>query len=372
MGNFNLDELMDLAEAYVGPMVDAIYRRLMNRDFALEDPEVAMCLTALINMLLTALINMRVMRWRNGALSGSDLANEPGLGSLRTYPPGEMPLPTKPKTGLRRMHQEINSEADSSSSPLRVAVPPKRARVEEEFQTNETMRDLDGIKDELETTRKKLDEMTKTKLTIEEDREMWRKLFEHCNKKQGEEIERLRREYKQGSERQSLTAAVEKVIPTRSTPRGQSPMELLTPREMSQTVETRLLAETGRVPIPEPSDTLGDPVVEQTMRKLIETAGRLVANRNAPGSGVTAPYGTINDRDRVQLSQDMMTKEGVSDATLQTRSSKITDRKIRGMPAKKVSRVIDVQKNNQLKYNFTGFRIRIREPASIERPGTQQ
>ena len=28
MDNFNLDELMDLAEAYVGPMVDAIYRRL--------------------------------------------------------------------------------------------------------------------------------------------------------------------------------------------------------------------------------------------------------------------------------------------------------------------------------------------------------
>ena len=31
------------------------------------------------------------------------------------------------------------------------------------------------------------------------------------------------------------------------------------------------------------------------MRKLIETAGRLVANRNVPGSGVTAPYGTIDD-----------------------------------------------------------------------------
>ena len=36
---------MDLAEAYVGPMVDAIYRRLMDRDFALEDPEVVMLLT---------------------------------------------------------------------------------------------------------------------------------------------------------------------------------------------------------------------------------------------------------------------------------------------------------------------------------------
>ena len=51
MDNFNLDELMDLAEAYVGAMVIAIYRRLMDRDFALEDPEVVMLLTALINIL---------------------------------------------------------------------------------------------------------------------------------------------------------------------------------------------------------------------------------------------------------------------------------------------------------------------------------
>ena len=97
--------------------------------------------------------------------------------------------------------------------------------------------------------------MTKTMLTIEEDRDMWKKLFEDCNKKQGKEIERLRREYKQRSERLLSTAAVEKVIPTRDIPRGQSPMELLTPREMSQTVETRLPAATGRVTIPDPSDT---------------------------------------------------------------------------------------------------------------------
>ena len=82
----------------------------------------------------------------------------------------------------------------------------------------------------------------------------------------------------------ALTTAVEKVIPARSIPRGQSPMQLLTPREMSQTTEARLPAETNRVTIPDPSDTLGDPVVEQTVRKLIEAAGRLVANKNAPGS----------------------------------------------------------------------------------------
>ena len=199
---------------------------------------------------------------------------------------------------------------------------------------------------------------------------MWKKLFEDCNKKQGEEIERLRREYKQRSERLSLTTAVEKVIPTRDIPRGQSPMELLTPREMSQMTETRLPATTGRVTIPDPSDTLGDPVVEQTVRKLTETAGRLVANRNAPGSGVTAPYGTIVDMGRVQLSQDVMSREEVSNATSSARSSRelqqgAPDRKTREMPAKKVSRVIDVRKNKQLKY-------RIREPASIDRLGAQQ
>ena len=100
-----------------------------------------------------------------------------------------------------------------------------------------------------------------------------------------------------------MTTAVEKAIPAKNVPRGQSPMEFLTPRELSQTTEVRTLTMAGRVTIPDPSDTLGDPVLEQTVRKLIETAGRLVANRNAPGYGVTAPYGRIDDTGRVKLSQ---------------------------------------------------------------------
>ena len=375
MDNFNLDELMDLAEAYVGPMIDAIYRRLIDRDFALEDPEVVMLLTALINILghdnrgdrptevlLMAAYgergvldrpNMRVMRWRNGALSGSDLANEPGLGSSTTYQPGEMPMPSKPKPGLMRMHREMNSEATSSGSPLRAAVPPKRAKVGQKMQTNQTMQDLDEMNDELKSTKKELDEMTRSMLQMEEDRDMWRKLFEDCNKKQGQEIERLRQEYKERSEQMALTTAVEKVIPARDIPRGQSPMELLTPQEMSQTTETRLPVETNRVTIPDPSDTLGDPVVEQTVRKLIETAGRLVANKSAPGSGVTAPYGTIDDTGKVRLSQTVI-RQGISDVTPLMGSSRIPERKVRKMTAKKVSHIIDVQKNNQLKYNFMG------------------
>ena len=289
-------------------MVDAIYRWLMDRDFALEDPEVVLLLTALINILghdnrgdgPTEVLkmaaygergvldrpNMRVMRWRNGALSGSDLANEPGLGSSRTYQSGEMPIPSKTRPGLRRMHEETNSEAASSSSQLRVAVPPKKTRIEEEVQANEMMQDLQ----ELSETKIELDQVTKALLSVEEDKDMWKRLFEDCNKER--------------SERLALTTAVERTILARDFPHGQSPMELLTTRELSQTIEVP--TEAGRVTLPYPSDTLGDPVVQQTMQKLIEMAGRPVASRGAPGSGVTAPYGTIDDTGRVEFSQETM------------------------------------------------------------------
>ena len=46
--------------------------------------------------------------------------------------------------------------------------------------------------------------MTKTMLTTEEDRDMWKRLFEDCNKKQGQELERLRQDYKQRSEQMAL------------------------------------------------------------------------------------------------------------------------------------------------------------------------
>ena len=89
------------------------------------------------------------------------------------------------------------------------------------------------------------------------------------------------------------------------------------------------------------------------MRKLIETAGRLVASKNAPGSGVTAPYGTIDDTGRVRLSHTV-SRQGISEVTPLMGSSKAPERRIQKMPAKKVSRVIDVQKSNPLRYNFTG------------------
>ena len=51
-----------------------------------------------------------------------------------------------------------------------------------------------------------------------------------------------------------------------------------------------------------------------------------------------------------------MTRTGVKDTTLPKKSSKVPDRKIREIPMKKVSRVIDVQKNNPANNNLQEFR----------------
>ena len=178
-----------------------------------------------------------VMGWRNGALSGSDLAHKPGVGPTWTYQHGEMPLPARPRPDLRSKHrashQEMSSETASSCSQLKAAVPAKRPRVEEEMLTNKTMEHLNESKDELERVRKTL-------LRTEKDRDMWRSLFEDCNKKQGEEIERLMQEYKERPEGIRLATTKERSLPAGNFPRRQSPMELLMPRELSQTTEVQI------------------------------------------------------------------------------------------------------------------------------------
>ena len=148
--------------------------------------------------------------------------------------------------------------------------------------------------EDLNETRDEMDRVRKTLARTQEGRDMWRRLIEDCNKMQGEEIECLRQEYKEQPERLGIAKA-EGPLPAGNIPRGKSPMELLTPRGLSQTTEVQLSTGPVRVTIPDPGDTLGDPVVETTMRQLVEAAGRILVFMNVPDSGVTAPYGTIDD-----------------------------------------------------------------------------
>ena len=155
----------------------------------------------------------------------------------------------------------MNSKAASSSSQLKTAVPPKRAKVEEEVQTNETMQDLNEAKKELER-------VTKTLLSIEEDRDMWKILFKDCNVKQGEEIERLGENL-----RSSVKNDTRKGCSSWAVPDGASNASRTKPNIRGEN------SAAARVTIPNPGDTVADPVVEQTLQRLIETAGRLVANK---------------------------------------------------------------------------------------------
>ena len=91
--------------------------------------------------------------------------------------------------------------------------------------------------------------MKKILLRTEEDRDMWRRLVEDCNNKQGEEIERLRQENKERSERLGLATALERSKPAGNVHRGQFSMEFLTPRKQSQTTEAQIPAAPGRVMI---------------------------------------------------------------------------------------------------------------------------
>ena len=113
--------------------------------------------------------------------------------------------------------------------------------------------------EEMNETMDELDRLRKTLARSQEGRDMRRRLFEDCNKKQGEKIEGLSQEYKERSEQLGIAKA-EQLLPAVNLPLGQSPMELLTPHDLSQTTEVQVRT------IADPSDTLGYPVNERMMR----------------------------------------------------------------------------------------------------------
>ena len=63
-----------------------------------DRPTEVLLMAAYVERGLLERLNMRVMRWRKGALSGSDLATEPGLGS--SGPTSQVRCLCQPSLGL--------------------------------------------------------------------------------------------------------------------------------------------------------------------------------------------------------------------------------------------------------------------------------
>ena len=152
MGDTN--ELMEFLSASLGAILDEIYQRLIDCDFTLEDPGLAMFVVALLNALgqkgggnrpteeMLMLVfgvsgtaergRNRLMRWRRREMSGHVLAREPGLGEQKDHRLVEMPLsvqPAQPLIGAKRL-RDGSGPSHLVDSPT-AAPPLKRVRVSE-------------------------------------------------------------------------------------------------------------------------------------------------------------------------------------------------------------------------------------------------
>ena len=81
------NDLMDFISASLGTALEKIYQNLLNCNFGLDDPELAMFTVTLLNAMVREahrssfdVRRNRLMRWRRGEMSDLDLTREPGLG----------------------------------------------------------------------------------------------------------------------------------------------------------------------------------------------------------------------------------------------------------------------------------------------------
>ena len=132
--------------------------------------------------------------------------------------------------------------------------------------------------------------------------------------------------------------------------------------------ETKVTPGYGRVTIPGPSGTLEDPIVESTMIQLVEVAGHLLASRNAPSSGLTGPYGMIDDTGRMELSGAVEKRTDARSTTAFERRQR-SSRQMRKIPLNKLSRVLEVIK---VETTIRVYKILIHRPVSTTRSGARQ
>ena len=196
MGDTN--DLMEFVSESLRATLDEIYQRMIDCDFAQEDPGLAMFVVALLNGLgregrgncATEAVLMlafgesgtteggrnRLMRWWRGEMSGHDLAREPGLGEQRDQRLCEMPLPNQPVQPLIGAKRQRDGPGPSNSPDSPTAAPPlKRVKMSEmEIQTSETFETLENKeKDQTELYAKLEGYRAKAR-----DRVEWRKKFE--------------------------------------------------------------------------------------------------------------------------------------------------------------------------------------------------
>ena len=208
------------------------------------------------------------MRWRQGEMSGHDLAHEPGLGEQRDHRLGEMPLPVQPAQPLIGARRLRDGPGPSHSVDSPTAAPLKRMRVSEiEIQTSETIETLEKKERDQNELCAKLQEYR----TISRERDEWKKKFEDLQiAYKEEEIKHLKELYMANKSQVSpeVLATIKSSEASRDTRPGTRAQELCAPREPEAPQQTSQFASNPRNTIPDPSDTYIAPQFQESFNQV--------------------------------------------------------------------------------------------------------
>ena len=209
------NDLMYFISASLRTTLDEIYQRLVDCNFSLEDPELAILIVALLNAMgresrgdrPTEVVLMlacgesgtakrgqnRLMRWRRRETSGHDMAREPRLGEQRDHRLGEMPLPVRPEPLIGAKRSRYGPGLSHSADSPKAAPPQKTVKMSEmEIQTSETIETLEKKEKDQRELYAKLEECK----AIARERDEWKKKFEDTRKAlKEEEIRHLKELY---------------------------------------------------------------------------------------------------------------------------------------------------------------------------------
>ena len=284
---------MEFVSASVGATLDDIYQRLIDCDFAQEDPGLANFVVALLNALgregrgnrptevafrlafgesgTAERGRNRLMRWRRGEMSGHDLAGEPGIGEQWDHRLGEMLLPVQPVQPLIGAKRLRDGPSPSHSADSPTAAPPlKRVRVNEiEIQNSETIETLElKEKDQRELCAKLQDYRA-----ISRERDEWKKKFENLQIAfKEEEAKHLKELYMVRLSSLAVLATMNSSDGSRNTRPKTKAQELCAPREPGASQQISQSVPNPKNTIPDPSDTHLAPQFQESFNQVARAA----------------------------------------------------------------------------------------------------
>ena len=358
MGDTN--DLMEFLSASLGATLDEIYQRLIDCDFTREDPGLAMFMVALLNALgregrrgncPTEVVLMlafgesataergrnRLMRWRQGEMSGHDLAREPELGKQRDHRLGEMPLPLQPAQPLIGAKRLRDGSGPSHSVDSPTAAPPlKSVRVSEiEIQTSETIETLEKKGRDQNELCAKLQEYR----TISREKDEWKKNIEDLRIAYKEEEIRHLKELDMAKVSQvspEVLATINSSEASRDTRPGTRAQELCAPREPEAPQQTSQSTSNPRNTIPDPADTYLAPQFQESFNQVARAAMNEINRTNGRTLGRIVPSQRF---DRSSNGSERASRTVVSAGTAHD-------------GAIQRSRVVDIRKNLTVRNQF--------------------